>query len=196
MPQKIKTITIYAAASSRISSAYFEVAENLGKLLADHSITCVNGGGIRGLMAAVTDAVLENGGTVCGVIPQFMFDKGWVHSGIRELIITPDMHSRKQTMADKSDACIALPGGLGTLEELLEVITWKQLGLYSKPIVILNTVGYYDHLLAMFEKADRELFIHSKLAKVYQVAATPEEALEFILNSTQPEENFCAHVAL
>ena len=190
MLQKIKAITIYAAASSRISSVYFEAAKNLGNRLADHSITCINGGGIKGLMAAVTDAVLENGGNVCGVIPQFMYNKGWIHPAIREVIVTPDMHSRKQTMADKSDACIALPGGVGTLEELLEIITWKQLGLYSKPIVILNTADYYNPLLTMLDKADREKFIHSESAAVWQVANTPEEALDLIFNSVQPEENY------
>ena len=182
MTNKIKFVTIYAAASSKISSGYFEAAKDLGKRLAEHSITCINGGGIKGLMAAVTDAVLENGGNVCGVIPQFMYDKGWIHHAIQEVIITPDMHTRKQTMADKSDACIALPGGVGTLEELLEIIAWKHLGLYSKPVVILNVDGYYDHLLAMLDKANRENFIHTQIAKVYQVAATPDEALDLILN--------------
>ena len=184
MSQTIKTITVYASASSRISSVYFDDAENLGKLLAEHSITCVNGGGINGLMAAVTNAVLKNGGNVCGVIPRFMFDKGWIHPAIEEVIITPDMHSRKQTMADKSDACIALPGGVGTLEELLEIITWRHLGLYPKPIVILNTNGYYDFLLAMLEKADREHFIHVK-PTAWQVATTPEEAIDLIFGQTQ-----------
>jgi uncharacterized protein (TIGR00730 family) len=187
MSQKIKSITIYASASSKISPVYFEAAEKLGKLLAELSITCVNGGGINGLMAAVTDAVLENGGNVCGVAPRFMLDKGWINPSIREIIITPDMHNRKQTMADKSDAYIALPGGVGTLEELLEIITWKQLELHSKPIVILNTAGYYDYLLAMLDKAERENFIHSKLSKAYQVAATPEEAIDLIIKQVQPE---------
>jgi uncharacterized protein (TIGR00730 family) len=182
MSQKIKTITIYASASSRIPSVYFEAAEKLGKLLAEHSITCVNGGGIKGLMAAVTNSVLENGGNVCGVTPRFMFDNGWIHPSIQDVIITPDMHDRKKTMAEKSDACIALPGGVGTLEELLEIITWKQLGLYSKPVVILNTADFYDHLLAMLEKADRENFIHSQLTTYYQVATTPEEALDLIFS--------------
>ena len=186
MSQTIKTITVYASASSRISSVYFEAAENLGKLLAEHSITCVNGGGINGLMAAVTNAVLENGGNVCGVIPRFMSDNGWIHPSIQEVIVTPDMHNRKQTMADKSDACIALPGGVGTLEELLEIITWKHLGLYPKPIVILNTDGYYDLLLAMLEKANREHFIHVKNV-AWMVATTPEEAIDFISGQMKPE---------
>jgi len=186
MIQMIKTITVYASASSRISPVYFEAAAELGKLLAKHSITCVNGGGIRGLMAAISDAVIENGGNVCGVIPQFMFDNGWVHPAIQEIIITPDMHTRKKAMTEKSDACIALPGGLGTLDELLEIITWKQLGLYKNPVVILNTAGYYDYLLAMLDKANRENFIHSS-SVFWHAADTPEEAIDFILNSEQSE---------
>jgi len=194
MLQKINTITIYASASSRISSVYFEAAAELGKLMAEHSITCINGGGIKGLMATITDAVLENGGNVCGVIPQFMYNRGWVHPAIKEVIITPDMHKRKQTMADKSDACIALPGGVGTLEELLEIITWKQLGLYTKPIVILNTAGYYNDLFAMLDKADKEQFIHFP-SIVWEVANTPKEALSLISKQMNPEEIFRTHIA-
>jgi len=185
MSQRIKAITIYAAASSKISPVYFEAAAQLGKLLAEHSITCINGGGIKGLMATVTDAVIEHGGYVCGVIPRFMYDNGWVHPEIQEIIITPDMHSRKKTMAEKSDACIALPGGVGTMEELLEIIAWKHLELYSKPVVILNTNGFYDDLLAMLKKADREHFLHVHLVSAWQVAATPEKALELIFNQIQ-----------
>ena len=195
MSQKIKTVTVYASASSRIAPVYFEAAAELGKLLAKHYIICINGGGIKGLMAAISDAILENGGSVCGVIPQFMHDRGWVHPSIQEVIITPDMHSRKQTMASMSDACIALPGGLGTLEELLEIITWRQLGLYTKPIVILNVAGYYDHLLAMLDKANKENFVHAK-SKVWQVADTPEKALDLIFNPVQLEDNLPLHFVL
>ena len=187
MPQEIKAITIYASASSRISSVYFEAAAKLGKLLAEKSVSCINGGGINGLMAAVSNAVMENGGHVCGVVPQFMLDRGWIHPALQEVIITPDMHSRKQTMADRADACIALPGGVGTMEELLEIITWKNLGLYPKPIVILNVNDYYNPLLAMLERADREHFMHSE-KPVWNMANTPEGALELIFNQALQEE--------
>ena len=195
MTQKIKTITVYGAASSRISPIYFEAAGKLGKLLAENSITCINGGGIKGLMAAVSEAVLENGGKVCGVIPEFMCDKGWLHPDIKEIIITQDMHGRKKTMAEKSDACIALPGGVGTFDELLEIITWKQLGLYNKPVVILNTAGYYDPLLAMLDKADKENFTHCS-SVVWHVSDSPEETLDFILNQALPEENIRLHTVI
>ncbi|GHV71416.1 cytokinin riboside 5'-monophosphate phosphoribohydrolase [Bacteroidia bacterium] len=182
MFQEIKTITVYAASSAQISPVYFQAAKSLGKLLADNRITCINGAGCNGLMAAITDSMLENGGKICGIIPQFMIDKGWIHSAIPEVIITPDMHTRKQLMAQKADACIALPGGVGTLEELLEVITWKQLGLYEKPIVILNTNGFYDDLLALFEKVDREHFFHHRETEMWQIASTPQAAVEMLLN--------------
>jgi uncharacterized protein (TIGR00730 family) len=183
MFQEIKTITVYAASSAQISSVYFQAAKDLGKQLADNQITCINGAGCNGLMAALTDGLLENGGKVCGIIPQFMIEKGWIHPAIQEIIVTPDMHTRKQLMAQKADACIALPGGVGTLEELLEVITWKQLELYKKPIIILNINGFYDDLLALFEKADREHFFHHKETEMWQVASTPQAALEILLKS-------------
>jgi uncharacterized protein (TIGR00730 family) len=180
--QDIKTITVYAASSSSISSVYFQSAEDLGKRMAASQITCINGAGCNGLMAALTDAILENGGKVCGIIPQFMIDAGWMHPSLSEVIITPDMHIRKQRMAENADACIALPGGVGTMEELLEVITWKQLGLYTKPIIILNINGFYDNLLAMLLKLEQEHFLHHEQEKMWQVASTPEMALDLILN--------------
>jgi uncharacterized protein (TIGR00730 family) len=179
--REIKAITVYAASSAQIPTVYFKAAADLGKRLAENQITCINGAGGNGLMGAVSDAVLENKGKVCGIIPQFMIDKGWIHPAIPEVIATPDMHTRKQLMAQKSDACIALPGGVGTLEELLEIITWRQLGLYKKPVVILNVNGFYDALLSLFDKIDRENFTRQAQNKLWSVAATPEEALKLIL---------------
>jgi uncharacterized protein (TIGR00730 family) len=184
--QNIKTITIYASSSSKISPVYFQAAENLGILLASKQITCVNGGGCNGLMAAVTNAMLENNGTVCGVIPRFMIDNGWLHPAVSEVIVTENMHERKEIMAQKSDACIALPGGVGTLEELLEIITWKQLGLYKKPVIILNINGFYDDLLSLLGRADRENFMHHNQPELWQVASTPEESVDIIFK----QENF------
>ncbi|MDR3218408.1 MAG: TIGR00730 family Rossman fold protein [Dysgonamonadaceae bacterium] len=180
---EIKTITVYAASSSHIPPQYFQAARELGKLLAINQITCINGAGNSGLMATLTDAVLENGGEVCGIIPRFMVDAGWVHPAIKNLIVTPDMHVRKLTMAEKSDACIALPGGVGTLEELLEIIAWKQLGLYTHKVIILNVNGFYNDLLAMIDKLYRENFMTHNLSGLWQVADSPEEALHIILES-------------
>jgi len=172
------TITIYAASSPNVPSVYMQAAKELGKLIAEKGITCINGAGKAGLMAQVTDAVLENGGRVIGIIPQFMLDNSWGHPALTERIITPDIHTRKQQMAQRSDACIALPGGVGTLEELLEIITWKQLELYSKPVVILNTNGFFDDLLRMLERIRREHFLHHCHSPLWTVAETPEEALK------------------
>lgn len=180
MNQVIKTITVYAASSSQIPLSYLNAGKDLGVLLAKYEITTITGGGNRGLMAAVADASLENGGQVIGVIPRFMKEEGWVHETLSDLIVTPDMHTRKQIMAERSDACIAMPGGVGTLEELLEIITWKQLGLYSKPVVILNIDHYYDGLLHLLNRAQEEKFMHRKHKDIWHVAYTPEDALEYI----------------
>lgn len=189
MQKEIKTITVYAASSSKIDPVYFKAAEELGERLAYYRITCINGAGSRGLMTTVSDFCLRNGGKVCGIVPRFMVDEGWVHLGLTELIVTGSMHERKELMAQKSDACIALPGGIGTMEELLEIITWKQLGLYTKPIVILNINHFYDDLLAMLEKAARENFMHHKHKAIWEVAYSPEEALKSIFQQSEWEEN-------
>jgi uncharacterized protein (TIGR00730 family) len=176
----VNTITVYASSSPDIAPVYFEAAKDLGERMAALSIACINGAGNNGLMAAVTDAILGKGGKVYGIIPQFMIDKGWIHPDIQDLTVTADMHTRKQLMAQKSDACIALPGGIGTLEELLEIITWKQLSLYTNPIIILNINGFYDPLLAMLQKIDADNFLPHKTADMWTVANTPEEALNLI----------------
>lgn len=176
----IQSVCVYSASSTKISEEYFQAARQLGHLLAQRQMRLINGAGCIGLMAACADACLEQGGQVTGVIPRFMVEQGWHHTGLTELIITEDMHTRKQTMARLSDAAIALPGGCGTLEELLEVITWKQLGIYLKPIVLLNTNGYYDPLLQMLQKAVGEHFMRPEHQAIWRVAYTPEEALDLI----------------
>ena len=184
MNDMIKTITVYAASSSQVDQVYFDAAKELGTLLAKRRIVCVNGAGRKGLMGALNESSLENGGAVCGVIPRFMVEEGWGHDSLPELIVTETMHERKEIMARLSDACIAMPGGVGTMEELLEIITWKQLGLYSKPIIILNINNYYDDLLSMLEKAASEHFIHHKHKDIWEVAQTPEEALSIALRQS------------
>lgn len=171
-------ITVYSASSGQVPETYRLAAAELGRQMAAEGITLVNGAGRTGLMGACTDACLAEGGRAVGVIPQFMVDQHWQHTGMSELIITADMHERKERMAALSDASIALPGGVGTLEELLEVITWKQLGLYLKPIVVLNTDGYFDPLLAQLSRAVDQQFMRPQHTAIWQVAATPAEALE------------------
>jgi uncharacterized protein (TIGR00730 family) len=180
--QKIKTITVYASSCPQIAPVYFDAARELGTLLAQYRITCINGGGDKGLMATLTDSVIAGGGTVSGIIPQFMVDNGWLHPSLSETLIVSGMHQRKQLMAKKSDACIALPGGIGTLDELMEIITWKQLGLYANPVIILNINGYYNDLLALLKRAQEEKFLQESLSALWSVAQTAKEALDILLS--------------
>lgn len=170
-------ITVYSASSGLAPQQYVELASALGRELARRGHSLVNGAGRTGLMGATADACLQAGGEAIGVIPQFMIDQGWQHTGMTRLIVTPDMHNRKETMAEMSDACIALPGGVGTLEELLEIITWKQLGLYLKPIVIVNAGGYFDPLLAQLERAVEAQFMRPQHRGIWVTARNAEEAV-------------------
>jgi uncharacterized protein (TIGR00730 family) len=152
-------------------------------LLARKRINLINGAGCIGLMAATSNAALAEGGTVTGVIPRFMVEQGWHHQGLTRLVETDTMHERKQLMAEMSDGVIALPGGCGTLEELLEIITWKQLGLYLKPIVILNIDGYYNPLLEMLKNAIDGNFMRKEHQAIWQVASTAEEAIDMLYHA-------------
>lgn len=176
----IQSVCTYCASSTKIAPCYFQAAEELGRLLAQEKIQIINGAGNIGLMAAISDAALQAGGKVTGVIPHFMIEQGWNHTGLTQTIAVENMHERKQTMADLSDAVIALPGGCGTLEELLEIITWEQLGLYLNPIVILNTNHFFDPLLNMLDKAIAENFMRNQHGKIWLVADEPAEAIQLI----------------
>ena len=177
---QIKNVCVYSASSTKIAPAYFATAEELGRLLAIRGINLINGAGSIGLMAATSNAALAAGGTVTGVIPRFMVEQRWNHTGLTRLVETETMHERKQLMAEMSDGVIALPGGCGTMEELLEIITWKQLGLYLKPIVILNVNGFYNPLLEMLQQAIDENFMRREHGSIWQVATTAEEAIELL----------------
>jgi uncharacterized protein (TIGR00730 family) len=176
-------ICVYCASSTQIDKSYFDAADKLGKLLAKNNMRIICGGGSMGLMAKISDSALEAGAEVTGIIPRFMCDENWHHQGLTELIITETMHDRKQKMAFLADAAIALPGGCGTLEELLEVITWKQLGIFTKPIIILNTNGYYNDLINMLHKAVEENFMRDIHRNIWSVVNHPEEVIEAIQNT-------------
>lgn len=178
-----KTICVYCASSTKVNQRYYDAAVELGELIAQKGMRLINGAGTMGLMRACADAVLNSGGEAVGVIPQFMVDRNWHYEDMTELIITKDIHERKRKLAKMADALIALPGGCGTFEELLEAITWKQLGIINKPIVILNTDGYYTPLIEMLEKAAREHFMREEHLRLWTVASTPEEALEQVENA-------------
>mgnify|MGYP002447498620 FL=1 len=177
---KINSVCVYSASSTKIDPVYFDAAHDLGTLLGRQHIRLIKGAGNMGLMSAVSDAVLAAGGEVTGVIPRFMVEQRWHHTGLTKLVEVENMHERKKLMADLSDAVIALPGGCGTLEELLEIITWKQLGLYLNPIVILNIKGYFDSLLAMLQRAVEENFMRAQHGAIWHVAETAQEAVELV----------------
>lgn len=176
----LKNVCVYSASSTQIDPIYFQAADTLGRLLAQKGINLINGAGCLGLMSRISDAALATGGTVTGIIPHFMVEQNWHHKGLTHLIETETMHERKRMMADLSDGIIALPGGCGTMEELLEIITWKQLGLYLKPIIILNTNGFYNPLLEMLERAIDQHFMRRQHGTIWQVAQTPDEALQLL----------------
>ena len=180
-------VCVFCASSADINARYLEAARELGALLAQGGWRCVNGGGAVGLMGAVTDGTLDAGGAVTGVIPKFMVDNGWCYDRLEDVIITADMHQRKHMMSEMADAVIALPGGVGTLEELLETLTWRQLGLVKVPVIILNTLGYYDHLLLMLQHAIDEGFMKTSHARLWQVASTPQDAID-LLEHQKPME--------
>lgn len=182
---EIKRVAVYAASSSQVSSEYIDAAAELGRTLAAEGIEIVYGAGKVGLMGALADAALDAGGKVTGVIPQFMVDNGWCREKLTNLIVTPDMHTRKEKIVTLADATIALPGGVGTLEELMEIITWKQLGLYANPIVILNTRGYFNPLKEMLERAVEEKFMREIHRNLWSIADTPRQVADLIRNTPQ-----------
>lgn len=177
----MKTVCVYCASGTNMAQSYFTAAAQLGRLIGENGIRLINGAGSTGLMRTCTDAAMNAGGKAIGIIPQFMVDRGWQYGRMSKIIVTKDMHERKQIMAQTADACIAMPGGCGTLEELMEIITWKQIGIYSKPIVILNIEGYFSPLLQMLDNAIDEHFMSQEHANLWKVANTPEEAIEMAM---------------
>ena len=177
----IQSIAVYCASSNKVRPLFMEAAEQLGAIFAANDIRLVYGDGGIGLMAAVAKGALDAGGKVTGVIPRFMVEQGWNNPRSTETIVTETMHERKATICDISDAMVALPGGIGTFEELLECLTWKQLGLHSNPVVILNTDGYYDRLLSCIDLMVEEQMMRPIHKDMFVVVSTPQEVLPAIL---------------
>ncbi|HLP05255.1 MAG TPA: TIGR00730 family Rossman fold protein [Paludibacter sp.] len=192
----MQTICVYCASSTQVKPAYFEATRKLGKIFAAEGLSVVYGGGAKGLMGQLADSMIESGGTITGVIPRFMCDVEWNHNGLAELILVETMHERKQKMAVMADAVVALPGGCGTLEELLEVITWKRLGIFTKPVVIVNTDGYFNELVGMLNKAVDENFMREEHRAMWAVVHSPEEVLPAIRNAAAWDENARSFAAL
>jgi uncharacterized protein (TIGR00730 family) len=176
--KRIKRICVFCGSSFGARPAYKDAAERLGKVLAERGIGLVYGGGGIGLMGAVADAVLGGGGEVIGVIPDSLMRREVGHRGVTKLHVVQTMHERKALMADLADAFIALPGGYGTLEELLEIVTWSQLGIQQKPCGLLNVENYWDGLLKVLDHAVDEGFVRQENAQLVLVAQSPEWMLE------------------
>lgn len=170
------TVCVYCASSQDVDFRYLDAAYRLGAALARAGATVVCGAGNQGLMRNLADGCLDNGGKAVGVIPKFMADNGWGYDALTQTVVTPDIHTRKERMAAMADAVVALPGGCGTLEELLEIITWKQLGLYKGKIVIVNTEGFFTPLLQMLQRCVDEGFMKQSYKTLWTVAETPEKA--------------------
>jgi len=179
------TVCIFASSSSRINSEYAFAAQRLGELLAKAGIDVVFGGGGIGLMGKLADAVLANDGKITGVIPGFMKEEGWDHPGVTRMIVTHDMGERKKQMFALADAVVALPGGVGTLEELTEAITLKQLGLFKGSIIILNTLGFYNTLIQFLDQLAEGQFMRLEHKSMWQTASSPEETIS-LLEKNEP----------
>lgn len=192
----MQTVCVYCASSTQVKPSYFDATDRLSKLLAAAKLSVVYGGGSMGLMGQLADSTLAAGGRITGVIPRFMCDVEWNHNGLTELVLVQTMHERKEKMAMMADAVVALPGGCGTLEELLEVITWKRLGIFTKPIVIVNIEGYFDDLISMLDRAVDEHFMRDEHRQMWEVVETPEEVLAAIYNSVNWDENARSFAAL
>lgn len=171
------TICVFASSSSKISIEYAVAASHLGTLLAQAGIGVVYGGGGIGLMRKLADSIISCGGRITGVIPSFMKDEGWDHSGVTDMIITSDMGERKKQMFALSNGVVALPGGIGTLEELTEAITLKQLGLFRGPIIMLNTLDFYKPLIHFLDHMVTGNFLRIEHKRIWEIADTPEEVM-------------------
>ena len=187
--KKLLSVAVYCSSSNKVRTSYMAAAEQLGRILAEAGIRLVYGDGGIGLMAAVAKGALDAGGEVLGVIPQFMVDQGWNNPRSSQTIITQTMHERKSTICEVSDAMVALPGGIGTFEELLECLTWKQLGLHSCPVVILNTDGYFDRLVDCLESMVEEQMMRPIHRKMFSVVNTPEEVLPALISAEEWDPN-------
>jgi len=175
--RQLKRICVYCASSTQADPEYRDAARETGRLLAREGCEIIYGGGGLGSMGALADGALEEGGRVIGVLPEFMQELEWGHSKVSELKIVASLHERKLEMIEKADGIIALPGGSGTFEELLEALTWKRLALYTNPIALLNTRSYYDAFQKMMEQAADERFMNQQHLQMWTLVDRPQELI-------------------
>lgn len=185
---EVKSVCVFCGAGDGGDPIYTQQGYELGKLLAQNDIRVVYGGGSIGVMGSVAKGALENGGKVLGIVPEPLFKQG--SKQISEVVIVPDMHSRKKRMADESDGFICLPGGFGTMEEMLEMITWSQLNIHAKPILLLNTKGFYNLFVDWIQVAVKEQFIREANANIFVSCNTKEKLLEVLKSYKAPETRY------
>ena len=183
----MKRICVYCGSSDRIPQVYLDAAFRMGQTIADRGLTLVYGAGSTGTMGAVANGALDAGGEVWGVIPKMFDTPQLAHKNLARYEVVENMHVRKARLVEISDGFIALPGGFGTFEELFEVITWAQIGLHRKPIGLLNTLGYYEPLLAMVAHADSQGFIYSEHRQLFTSADSPETLIDALFNHRFPD---------
>ena len=176
-------ICVYGASSDKLDSAYFEAAHELGRLMALDRHTLVFGGGAGGLMGACARGAAEAGGEIVGIAPRFFDEPGVLYERCTRFLYTDTMRQRKQLMEDESEAFIALPGGIGTFEEFFETLTLKQLGRHGKPMVLLNTLGYYDPLMSMLRAAADGRFMSRGCFDLFSLCASPAQAMDSVINA-------------
>ncbi|NID12883.1 LOG family protein [Fibrivirga algicola] len=182
-------ICVYCASSAKVDNVYFEATEKLAIQLVNANVEVIYGGGAVGLMGKLADTVIEHGGKIKGIMPKFMNEVEWAHKRVVDFEFTDTMHERKAKFLEGIDGLVTLPGGSGTLEELLEAITLKRLGQFTKPIIILNTNGFYNPLREMLEKCVSEQFMHEKHLQMWSFVDQPEDVLERIINAEIWYEN-------
>jgi len=185
-PRNIRAITVYCSSARRVGREFFDAARQTGRAIAQRGWTLVYGGNHCGPMGALADAAREAGGRVVGVTPQFLVDRGIADRQCDKLVITADMHQRKSTMAELGDAFVCLPGGIGTLEELMETLAWRELRLHNKPVVLVNIAGYYDALLSFFAHAAGAGFLREGFVEALRVTDNVESALECLTAAAPP----------
>lgn len=182
----IRSVCVYCGSSSRVEQRYKDNAKELGVMLAKQGIDVIYGGGRVGLMGIVADAVMNAGGKVIGIIPKHIQSLEVEHHGLTELHVVDSMHTRKRMMAEKSDAFVVLPGGFGTLDEAFEIITWKQLQLHEKPIVIFDDGGFWDPLVKLMEHLIQEGFATERHRRLYRVAHSLPEVFDILREPIEP----------
>lgn len=171
----IKSLAVFCGSKKGNNPLFEQHAKELGHLLAEKNVTLIYGGGNVGIMGIISDAMLAKNGKVTGIIPSILKDREVHHEGITELIIVDNMHARKKMLYEKCDAAVILPGGFGTMDEFFEMVTWNQLSIHDKKIFIMNTAGFYDHLLSLAQVMQNEGFLYDKIEDRMAVVRSPEE---------------------